>query len=272
MKIYKLLLLSAFSFLTALGQYMPKGFEDIYLEMPWAEFIKARPNVYPALLAPEPLKETVLDPKNPMEGLMEKGDSQPFVFGYYLFQEGKLTGANLLFNVNLGLKENVLKSSFKRLGGFNDLALSKNLKKGTIQWNNKEKFIYAFLPMEFSSSDVVKLEYKRMGSANAELFENIRKQQLKGKEIDQLAFEGFKKRITAYAQAVLAEVEEQAEVTDAALKDTVKSKGEGPGQEGEYAETNYSESATQGLERSAIYLLLAFGVLVGGVLLLRCFK
>ena len=150
MKIYKLLLLSAFSFLTALGQYMPEGFEDIYLEMPWAEFIKARPNVYPALLAPEPLKETVLDPKNPMEGLMEKGDSQPFVFGYYLFQEGRLTGAHLMFKSSLGFKNSPLRNIFKKLGNPSDVTIGKKMTYGSIKWNYKENFIYLSFPMDNS--------------------------------------------------------------------------------------------------------------------------
>lgn len=137
MKLYKLFLFLVFSFITTLGQYMPEGFEDIYLEMPWAEFIKARPNVYPSLPTPESLKETILDPKKPMEGLMEKGNSQSFDFAFYFFQEGRLSGANFLFDTNLGLKQNILKNSLRRLGGFNNIVMSKNLKKGIIQWEKK---------------------------------------------------------------------------------------------------------------------------------------
>ena len=258
MKIYKIILLLACSAHTAFSQYMPEGFEDIKIGMSHEALMKVRPNLEPFSLG--------LDSgeiKNGSGMLLECFPSGTSIknaekFIIYGLKRNSLQTFNYTFK-----KDDVfsyLKKILKSEGHFNEIRPSTSKFDGLMVWEWENGELWLTGSLKSSKTNHYEFHYQVI----SQKILNEIKMHRKDKPIAYSnSFEDFKKRITAYAEGVLAEVEAQAEVTDVPLAVVAKAEGKSADQDGEYANTEYSEATvkkTVVLVLTAIALMLGFGL------------
>ena len=254
MRLYKLILLLACSAHAAFSQYMPEGFEDIKIGMSREDLLQIKQNLkdYNPGISPvlnPPLMET-FPPDVPIK------DASRLIT--YTFENNKLQAISFLYSsVNDFV---ILKKYIQAMGPVFKIDYGYMKNTGILKWGWSGGQSLITLPFKFE-------ENKASIAYQVFHLSMIEKIKLSPEDLSKIkrnteAFEDFKKRITAYAEGVLAEVEAQAEVTDVPLAVVAKAEGKSADQDGEYANTEYSESATQGLGRPAIYTLVTFVILL----------
>ena len=259
MKIYKIILLLACSAHTAFSQYMPEGFEDIKIGMSREDLLEMRP-----MAKNSSSMEKFNNDENKMVEYNPVGEINPALIDRmisYNFKNNALVTVEFIFkNIEIN---SFLNHSFNAMGQNFILSKSTINNHNSICWIRANEVALITIPVDYKAGTLYEFYYQIMQPDYFDEFNKFKKNILSKKNLHYGVSEDFKKRITAYAEGVLAEVEAQAEVTDVPLAVVAKAEGKSADQDGEYANTEYSEATvkkTVVLVLTAIALVLGFGL------------